>query len=86
VLEFAEKYKDNEDVEILLISVDSSRDQWISFLEKENKEFGTNLFIENGMQTEFGNNYNIKSIPRYILIGKDGKIINSNINRTIACS
>ncbi|WP_375587193.1 TlpA family protein disulfide reductase [Flagellimonas aurea] len=80
VLEFAEKYKNNDDVEILLVSVDSSKDKWLSFLDKENKEFAKNLFIERGMRTEFGNNYNIKSIPGYILIGKDGKIINSNIN------
>lgn len=80
VLEFAEKYKNNDDVAILLVSVDSSKDKWLSFLDKENIEFGKNLFIKNGMRTEFGNNYNIKSIPRYILIGKDGKIINSNIN------
>ena len=63
-----------------MISVDSSKDKWLSFLEKENRESGNNLFIENGMRTKFGDNYNIKSIPRYILIGKDGKIINSNIN------
>lgn len=80
VLEFAKKYKNNDDIEILLVSVDSSKDKWLSFLDKENKEFAKNLFIENGMRTEFGSNYNIKSIPRYILIGKDGKIINSNIH------
>ena len=80
VIEFAKKYKDNDDVEILLISVDSSKDKWLSFLDEENQEFGKNLFIKNGIRTEFGNNYNIKSIPRYILIGKNGKIINSNIN------
>jgi thiol-disulfide isomerase/thioredoxin len=79
VLEFAEKFKNNNDVEVLLVSVDSSKDKWLAFLEKENKEFGTNLFIENGRRTEFGNSYNIKSIPRYILIGRNGKIINSNI-------
>ncbi|SHN06687.1 TlpA disulfide reductase family protein [Polaribacter sp. KT 15] len=79
VLKLAEKYKDNNDVEILLVSVDTSKDGWLSFLAKEHKQFGRNLFIENGMRTKFGNNYNIKSIPRYILIGKDGKIINSNI-------
>ncbi len=80
VLEFAEKFDNRDDVEILFVSVDSSKDKWLSFLEKEKKELGTNLFIENGMRTEFGNKYNTKSIPSYILIGKDGKIINSNIN------
>jgi len=79
VLEFAEKYKNNDEVAVLLVSVDSSKNKWLSFLNKENQEFGKNLFIENGMQTEFGNNYNITFIPRYILIGKNGKIINSNI-------
>jgi thiol-disulfide isomerase/thioredoxin len=79
VLEFNEKYKNNNEVEILMVSVDSSKDKWLSFLEKENIESGKNLFIENGMRTKFGDSYNIKSIPRYILIGKDGKIINSNI-------
>ncbi|WP_340832968.1 TlpA disulfide reductase family protein [Polaribacter sejongensis] len=80
VKEFAEKFKNNNDVEVLFVSVDSSKDKWLSFIEKENNEFGKNLFIRKGMHTEFGKNYNIKSIPRYILIGKDGKIINSNIN------
>ncbi|MCI2230248.1 TlpA family protein disulfide reductase [Polaribacter sp. MSW13] len=80
VLEFVKKYKDNDDIEILLVSVDASKDKWLSFLNKENQTLGKNLFIKKGMRTDFGNNYNIKSIPRYILIGKDGKIINSNIN------
>jgi len=78
VLKLAEKYKNNENVKILLLSVDSSKDKWLSFLKKENSSNGMNLFINNGMFTNFGNNYNIKSIPKYILIGKDGKIINSN--------
>lgn len=78
VLKLAEKYKNNENVKILLISVDSSKDKWLSFLKKENSSNGMNLFINNGMRTSFGHNYNIKSIPKYILIGKDGKIINSN--------
>jgi len=80
VIKFAEKYKDNDDVAILMVSVDSDKDKWLTFLEKENNEFGYNLYIENGMQTTFGSSYNIKSIPRYILIGKDGNIINSNMN------
>jgi thiol-disulfide isomerase/thioredoxin len=80
VLQFAQKFSENKDLEILLVSVDSSKKKWVSFLDKENEEFVTNLFIENGMRTDFGNSYNIKSIPRYILIGKNGKLINSNIH------
>jgi thiol-disulfide isomerase/thioredoxin len=78
VLELAEKYKNNANVKILLVSVDNSKDKWLSFLKKENSSNGMNLFIKNGMSTSFGNNYNVNLIPKYILIGKDGKIINSN--------
>lgn len=80
VVEFAKKYRDNDKVRIIMVSVDSSKDKWLSFLKKENDQEGRNLFIKDGMQTEFGDGYNVKSIPRYILIGKDGKIIDSNIN------
>lgn len=80
VLALAKKYKNNDEVAVLLVSVDSSKDKWLSFINKENAEFGNNLFIKNGMRTAFGKNYAIKSIPRYILIGKNGKIINSNIS------
>ena len=79
VFELAEKYKNNTDVKILLLSVDNSKDKWLSFLKKENSSKGMNLFIKDGINNSFGNNYNIKTIPRYILIGKDGKIINSNM-------
>ncbi len=37
------------------------------------------LIIPNGMKSEYGERYNVKSIPKYILINKDGIIINSNI-------
>ncbi|MEM0940922.1 MAG: hypothetical protein AAF600_11815 [Bacteroidota bacterium] len=38
------------------------------------------LIIENGMKTEFGNRYNVKQIPKYILIYANGIIVNSNIS------
>lgn len=79
VLELADKYKNNSDVEILLMSVDSSKEKWLNFLNKENSEIGYNLFIEDGRSEEYGQQYNINFIPKYILIGKDGKIINANI-------
>ena len=77
ILELAEKYQNNDEVEIILVSVDSSKDKWLSYLDEEDSKFGKNVFIKNGMETKFGDRYNIKSIPRYILIGKNGKIITS---------
>ena len=79
VLELARKYEANSNFEVLLISVDSSIDNWLNFLEKEKDYSGINLFIENGMRSSFGNDYNIKAIPRYILIDKNGKILSADI-------
>ena len=61
-----------------MISADSSKDKWLAFLEKGNTKAGFDLFIKNGIQSEFGKQYNINSIPKYILINKYGRIINSN--------
>jgi thiol-disulfide isomerase/thioredoxin len=79
VIDLAKKYQNNDDVAILMVSVDSDYDRWSSFMKDEGITPGTNLFIENGMRTDFGDNYNIKSIPRYILVGKNGKIVDSNM-------
>nr|WP_299385065.1 TlpA disulfide reductase family protein [Allomuricauda sp.] len=82
VLELAKKYSDNHKVEIIMLSVDSSKESWDSFLEKEGKQPGLNLFIQNGMKTDFGSHFNVTEIPRYILIGMDGRILNSRIEMT----
>lgn len=37
------------------------------------------MIIENGMYTEYGDRFNVKSIPKYMLIDKFGVIVNSNI-------
>lgn len=79
VIQLAKKYEQNDDVAILMVSVDSDYNRWSSFLKDESNTAGTNLFIENGMRTDFGDKYNIRSIPRYILVGKNGKIIHSNM-------
>ncbi|TMU51007.1 TlpA family protein disulfide reductase [Flagellimonas algicola] len=83
VLELAKKYEGNDDVEIVMLSVDSSKELWLSFLEKEGNQPGLNLFIKDGMKTEFGSHYNVTEIPRYILIGKDSRILNSRIEMEI---
>jgi thiol-disulfide isomerase/thioredoxin len=81
VIKLAEKHKDNPNVVFLMISVDSSKDKWKGFLAKRGeKNYGHELIIENGMSTEFGDKYLVKMIPKYILIDKNGIIINSDIS------
>jgi thiol-disulfide isomerase/thioredoxin len=80
VLELAKKYENDPRVEVLMISVDASKDIWSKSLTKMNQQGNSgDLIIENGMRTLYGNNFNIKSIPKYILIDQFGVIIKSDI-------
>lgn len=43
------------------------------------ESFAIDLIIPDGMNMEFGDKYLIKSIPKYILIDKEGIILDSNL-------
>ena len=80
VLELAKKYENESRVEILMISMDASKEVWSKFLSKMNQQGNSgDLIIENGMRTLYGDKFNITSIPKYILIDQFGVIIKSNI-------
>jgi len=80
VLALAERYRNDPRVEVLMISVDASPEDWLAFLTEQGQldEEG-DLIIENGMRTAYGDHYNIKSIPRYMLIGPEGRIIDADL-------
>jgi len=81
IIQLAKDYESNSDIAILMISVDSSIDKWKKYVSKTNPEhFGIELYIEDGMNSEFGDKFLIKSIPKYILIDAEGIIINSDLN------
>lgn len=81
VLELEEKYSESNKVEILMISMDAEKSDWISYLSKKNQLNNKgDLIIENGMHTAFGDRFNVKQLPKYILIDNQGVIINSNIS------
>jgi len=80
VLELAKKYENESRVEILMISMDASKDVWSKFLSKMNQHGNSgDLIIENGMRTMYGDKFNVQSIPKYILIDQFGVIIKSDI-------
>ncbi len=58
------------------LSVDEDKAAWQSAV-KEDKLVGDQLWMGKG--TEFQQIYNIKSIPRFILLDKSGRIINSEM-------
>lgn len=81
VLEMAAKYQDHPGIQFLMISLDATQKRWKNFFEKEENKSraGQDLIIENGMQTEYGDRFNIRFIPKYVLIDEEGKIINADL-------
>ena len=80
MLEIAKKYDDHNAVQVILLSVDSNEDKWKEYVTTTNPQgAGLEIIIPDGMSREFGDKYLVKSIPRYILIDKRGKIISSEI-------
>lgn len=75
-LKLRDKYKNNQDVVFVSISTDNakSKDKWISFLKSKGMN-GVDLHAGDESATPFEKAYNITGIPRYILIDKQGKII-----------
>ena len=73
-------YKDNENVEIISISVDEDVDAWKQKIVA--KEMTWKQFICIGDDTmALSENYNLRSIPRFLIINKDGKLVDDNAPR-----
>ena len=74
-----EKYK-NKDIIFINICIDERGEQWKKIV-KEWKMEGVNLVLENGIKDPVCQDYNIKEAPNYVLIDKNGIIINNNAPR-----
>jgi thiol-disulfide isomerase/thioredoxin len=77
--ELKKAYKDAEDVVFMYVSVDDDKESWETYL-KENPDFeGVHLWAKGW--SDIARDYQISGIPRYLLIGKDGKIISADAPR-----
>lgn len=76
-----EKYH-SDPIKFVSISVDSKKDKgkWEAYVAS-NKLKGVQLFADKDFGSEFIKAYGINSIPRFILLDPDGKIISSNALR-----
>lgn len=81
-LKTLEKSFKGKDIAFVSISVDSDKDieKWKNFVKK-NQLGGIQLRADGGFDSKITKEYQINGIPHFILIGKDGKIINSNAER-----
>lgn len=71
-----QKYE-GQNIEFVSISVDKDADKakWAKMIQDKGMG-GTQLFA--GKQTSFSRDYEVSSIPKFLIIGKDGEIINEN--------
>lgn len=74
--ELEEKYR-GQNIEFVSISVDNDRDRekWQKMVQ-EKQMSGIQLFAGRG--TSFHEDYKISTIPKFLIIGKEGEIINEN--------
>lgn len=76
-----EKYH-GKNIEFVSISVDVDKDheKWKKFVTDKNLG-GIQLFADNNWNSKFIQDFGINSIPRFILIGPDGKVIDADAKR-----
>lgn len=72
-----EATKDNKDIRIISISWDEDRDAWLEKLGRD-KPSWPNYIFEKSSGDKFMADMGILGIPRFLLIGKDSRFINTN--------
>lgn len=77
-----EKELHEENIEFVSVSIDSEKDKekWKEFI-KEKEMTGVQLMANNAWESDVATGYNVKAIPRFLLIDEEGKIISANAPR-----
>ena len=74
------KFRNIDDVCFVTVSIDRSEEKelWLQSIEKHNMQDILNLFPDCAEQSQFESDFQISSVPRYIIIGKDGNIVSAH--------
>lgn len=76
----AEKYRDDDRICFISISLDSDKDDWVEFVNEE-KPFWPQFILDSSNQNDFCGKVGISTIPRFLLIGADGRFIDGDCSR-----
>ncbi len=79
-LQALEKEFHDKNVKFVSISIDQDKQKWIDY-QKANKLAGVQLYANLSVDNNFAAAYGIQTIPRFILIDKNGNIINADAPR-----
>ncbi|MBI2968355.1 MAG: TlpA family protein disulfide reductase [Bacteroidetes bacterium] len=80
VLEKLQEEFKKANVVFMSVSVDENKEAWVKMVT-EKKMKGIQVYTENDWNSVLAKEYYVKSIPRFILIDKQGNIINANAPR-----
>ncbi|MDI9871002.1 TlpA family protein disulfide reductase [Flectobacillus roseus] len=79
--QLSQTYKDRN-LEVVFFSTDDSFQKWAKASERlALDQYANNFKILNFGNSKFNQQHKFKSIPRYMIVGKDGQIINNNAPR-----
>jgi peroxiredoxin len=70
-------FESNKDVVFLYISIDSDENKWKQTIEKRHIK-GIHLISSGGKESDLIQNYQVPSIPRFVLIDREGNIADFN--------
>lgn len=76
----ASKYRDNDNIAFISISTDFGEKNWHKALE-EDKPWWPQYMLPSDSTREFQKALNINTIPRFVLLGRGGKILESDAPR-----
>jgi peroxiredoxin len=74
------KFEGNPNIAFINISFDHEADRWQKMVEAK-KMLGTQLISEKGQESDVMKNYEVVSIPRFIIIDKNGIIVDYDAKR-----
>ncbi len=76
----ADRFKDNDKIQFVSISIDSDKDAWLKKIENDKPSWPQYLLPEEENQ-KFSQVMGISSIPRFLIIGSDGKFVSTDAER-----
>ena len=78
-MELINSFKENKDVVFFTVSTDSDelKDKWLKAIEKHKMGEMLNLTPDRNSTSHFEEKYFVSSVPRYIVIDKEGKIVSA---------
>lgn len=74
------KYKDNEYLVFASVSIDENKEAWETMVTEKEMQ-GIQLFADKAWESKICEDYLIKGIPRFIIVGSDGNLIDADAPR-----